>query len=247
MDWMTQGTRLTRNLCYDNTTDDFFSEVNHGPYLVDNNIFLSEIAIRNWSEGGAFVHNLIAGKVVRSTPTRTTPYHPAHSTEVAGLAATSGGDDRFLNNVFAAKSAVTGPDPLRSRQVRGYGLDVYDDAVLPVMLEGNVYFSGAKPCAKETGFVEVGADPKIKIVYEGDRATLHITLPPAWNDSTRRLVTTELLGKAKIPGAAYENSDGSPLKVDTDYFGKKRNEAAPSAGPFENPGDGDLVLEVWRR
>ena len=29
------------NLLYDNTTDDLFVEVNHGPFLVDNNVFLS--------------------------------------------------------------------------------------------------------------------------------------------------------------------------------------------------------------
>ena len=58
-------------------------------------------------------------------------------------------------------------------------------------------------------------------------------------------MTTELLGKAKIPGLPYENPDGSPLKIDTDYFGKRRNEASPTAGPFENPGAGPLTLKVW--
>jgi alpha-N-arabinofuranosidase len=48
-----------------------------------------------------------------------------------------------------------------------------------------------------------------------------------------------------MPNAAYENPDGTPLKIDTDYFGKKRNEASPSAGPFEKPGEGRLKLKVW--
>jgi hypothetical protein len=38
--------------------------------------------------------------------------------------------------------------------------------------------------------------------------------------------------------------DGSPLKVDTDYFGKKRNDASPTVGPFENPGAGPLTLKI---
>ena len=58
------------------------------------------------------------------------------------------------------------------------------------------------------------------------------------------LVTTDLLGKAKIPGVPYENPDGSALKIDTDYFGKPRNETNPTAGPFENPGTGPLTLKV---
>ena len=57
-------------------------------------------------------------------------------------------------------------------------------------------------------------------------------------------MTTELLGKAKTPDMPYENPDGSPLKIDTDYFGKQRNETNPTPGPFENPGTGALTLKV---
>ena len=39
MDWMAQGTRVTGNLCYDSADQDLFVEVDHGPYLVDNNLF----------------------------------------------------------------------------------------------------------------------------------------------------------------------------------------------------------------
>jgi len=41
LDWMAQGARVTANLCYKNDMQDFYSEVNHGPYLVDNNLFLT--------------------------------------------------------------------------------------------------------------------------------------------------------------------------------------------------------------
>ncbi|MGA2255725.1 MAG: hypothetical protein ABSG53_13855 [Thermoguttaceae bacterium] len=57
-------------------------------------------------------------------------------------------------------------------------------------------------------------------------------------------MTTELLGKATIPNLPYERPDGTPKRVDTDYFGKQRNEADPTPGPFENPGQGDLQLKV---
>src|SRR5690349_2165710 len=52
LDWMAQGTRVCGNLFYDNDNTDLFVEVNHGPYLIDNNIFLSTNAIQDWSEGG---------------------------------------------------------------------------------------------------------------------------------------------------------------------------------------------------
>jgi hypothetical protein len=60
-------------------------------------------------------------------------------------------------------------------------------------------------------------------------------------------VTTQLLGKALIPNAGYENPDGSPLSIDTDYLGKKRDKQNPTAGPFENPGTGNISIKVWRK
>ena len=85
MDWMAQGTHITGNLCYDNSSDDFLSEVNHGPYLVDNNIFLSEVWLYDVSDGGAFVHNLVIGKIRRNPDRRTTPYLKPHATEVVAF------------------------------------------------------------------------------------------------------------------------------------------------------------------
>ncbi len=68
----------------------------------------------------------------------------------------------------------------------------------------------------------------------------------AWaTERTRKLVTTQLLGKAVIPDQAFENPDGTPLRIDTDYFGKKRNEKNPFPGPFEIPQGGKQILKVW--
>lgn len=60
-----------------------------------------------------------------------------------------------------------------------------------------------------------------------------------------KLITTELLEKTKMPREGYENSDGSPLIIDTDYFGNERATTNPSAGPFENPRKGLHMLKVW--
>jgi hypothetical protein len=101
LDWQAQGTRISRNVFFDNLSEDFFVEVCHGPYTVDHNLFLSPMNFRNMSQGGAFVHNLFTGRfVVRAELTRTTPYHFPHETAVAGYAKITGGDDRYWNNVF---------------------------------------------------------------------------------------------------------------------------------------------------
>jgi len=59
-------------------------------------------------QGGAYVHNLFAGRIqLRPELRRETPFHKAHSTEVAGLLNIKGGEDRFYNNVFVAGDAET--------------------------------------------------------------------------------------------------------------------------------------------
>lgn len=101
LDWQAQGTRISRNVFFDNISEDFFVEVCHGPYMADHNLFLSPMNFRNMSQGGAFVHNLFAGRfVVRSEVTRTTPYHFPHETAVAGYSNITGGDERYYNNIF---------------------------------------------------------------------------------------------------------------------------------------------------
>lgn len=101
LDWQAQGTRISRNVFFDNISEDFFVEVCHGPYMADHNLFLSPMNFRNMSQGGAFVHNLFAGRfVVRSEITRTTPYHFPHETAVAGYSNITGGDERYYNNIF---------------------------------------------------------------------------------------------------------------------------------------------------
>ncbi len=80
---------------------------------------------------------------------------------------------------------------------------------------------------------------------EGDGVLLHITVGPELKSAGAGLVTTAVLGNTAITKLPYENPDGSPLTVDTDYFGKKRNAQNPTPGPFENPDKGARVLKVW--
>ena len=233
LDWMTQGTHVSANLCHDNGADDLLVEVDHGPYVVDNNIFLSKTAVFDESQGGAFSHNLFAGDIRHVPQGRQTPYHKEHSTKIAGLSDISGGDNRYYNNIFAG----------------GKGLQVYNKnkAKFPMQFGGNVYLNGTAPCKGESNLAALPEfNPNIKLVNEKRDVYLHITLPPANADRQNQIVTTELLGKARIPNLPYVNPDGTPLKIDTDFFGKRRNKQNPSAGPFEDTGKGKLSLRVWQ-
>ncbi len=121
IDWQAQGTRLTSNVLYANSSEDIFIEVSHGPCMVDNNVLLSPVSVRNWSQGTAFGHNLLAGRVeLDRVLIRFTPYHLPHSTAIAGLMTVQGGDDRWFNNVFV------GPVSGVLAQARGGQIDIGD-------------------------------------------------------------------------------------------------------------------------
>jgi len=240
MDWMTQGTRISGNICYNNELADLFAEVNHGPYLVDNNIFLS--GIENWSEGGAYIHNLIAGEVIlRKVLDRSTPYHPPHSTSIAGLSNTTLGDDRFYNNLFLAPGDSTVSE-------QWIGLNAYNhvDYEFPVHISHNVYVDGSMPFEGEEGSLISNARPTgWKLEEEEGRLYLHLSINPEEWKMKRPIITTEILGKAVRTGQAWENPDGSALQIDTDFFGNERNTDNPTPGPFEEPGSGELRLLLW--
>jgi alpha-L-arabinofuranosidase len=244
LDWMTQGTRVTRNLLHDTGPgEDLFMEVNHGPFLVDNNLFLSERSLLVNSQGGAYVHNLIAGGVrVIHGEGRQTPYHAAHSTEVVGLHGNPSGDDRYYNNLFVKLFAGLSADLFAEG-----GLAAYDPAELPVFLNGNVFLGGARPSKHDSHpRVLPEADPGLELIERTDGLYLRIALDESWvRGPPRPVVTTALLGTARIPGLPYVRPDGSPYVIDTDYFGHPRTSAHPFPGPIEPLEDGGREWRVW--
>ena len=120
-------------------------------------------------------------------------------------------------------------------------------SLLPCFAAGNVFTRGSKPSKFDVdALLKPEFDACVKITEKADGWYLTIAQDKGWrNEVERKLVTTELLGKAKVPDCAFENPDGTPLKVNADFFGKPRNAANPTPGPFENPGDGKLTLKVW--
>ena len=240
LDWMTQGTRVAGNLFYNNDLEDLFLEVNHGPFVVDNNILLSKSAIRNQSQGGAFIHNLIGGTVhMWSEPQRFTPYHLPHSTEVAGLSTIYSGDDRYYNNIFVGNGGAT---DLKFK----HGLEVYNNAKLPVFISGNMYYFGANSSGNDDVYFESQTySPGIKLEEHRDGVFLEMLLDEEFFKLNCKPISTAELGKAKIPNQKFENPDGSILSIEEDYFGNKRNATSLKAGPFEINETGKLNLKVW--
>jgi alpha-N-arabinofuranosidase len=252
LDWMAQGARVTGNLLHDNqATQDLFVEVNHGPLLVDHNFFLSGNGLNDISHGGAYAHNLFAGRMIAWPNERTTPYHKAHCTEIAGMHDLPGGDSRFYNNIFVSPDKpVPWPDriPDRLNNQHYFGLATYDAAKLPVFMAGNVFLGQAEPSKHEKNpLVEPEIGTGCKLVEKPDGWYLQIEFNKTWADHKGPLVTSEMLGKAKIPDLPYEDPDGKPYRLDTDYFGNIRNTNNPYPGPFDEPKEGKQLIKVWSK
>jgi alpha-N-arabinofuranosidase len=257
LDWMAQGAQVMKNLMYENDLD-VFLEVTHGPILVANNIMLSKKSLLMNAQGAAFVHNLFAGGMdVISYDSRLTPYQKPHVTDLEALEDNPGGDVQFLNNLF----------------VQGADVSQYSKAFLPVLLNGNVYTKGSvrvspslkgeklgemtaagkdkmkryqiadaieKNAIVDTGFV-VGA----KLRNVSDEGYLDVVLNTNWLNQKRGLVTSNSLTHVVIPKLPFENPDGSNIRIDTDYFGKKRRVSNPAPGPFEINQNGKTSFRVW--
>ncbi len=233
LDWMTQGTRVSRNLMHDNTKD-IFVEVNHGPFLIDNNLLLSPFSILESCGGGAYVHNLIAGEIRRRAELeRETPYHKPHSTEILGLSKVIGDDERFYNNLFAG----------------GKGLVVYGNDAENLQAGGNVYLNTALPSIQEKDALVLEHNSTELILEEkSDGWWLEMNIEVKdLTKQDRKIITTQTLGEAMISGAIYENPDATPYTLEIDYYGEKTRNKKPSPGPFANLNEQSIRLLVWPR
>jgi hypothetical protein len=231
---MAQGTRVTRNLLHDNTRD-MYIEVNHGPWLIDHNLMLSPVPLRDMSQGGAYAHNLILG-VIDALPdpsNRETPYFKPHTLAEMRLSNTNvqKTDYRFYNNLFAA----------------GAGMAAYNAWAPRFQASGNVYLASASPSTGEGGTVVAPEFNPEVILTEGPAGEwwLEMAVDPAWlTAQARPLVTTELLGTAIIPSQRFVQPDGTPYRLDTDYAGTART-ANPAPGPFEFTTGQKIRTKVW--
>ncbi len=282
MDWQAQGLRITRNLLYDNDTEDLFVEVSHGPYIVDNNVFLSMKNVRDLSQGGAYLHNLFTGFLTWTRVTnRFTPYHYAHETGVGGFMTILGGDDRFYNNIFTGtQDALIEKErvidntvwmnfdvTVKPGELLPKGLAIYDECPsceeteffrpfhtvdefatmrLPMHCGSNLYFHDAKPYKAEKGSLTVPSlAPQVSLLEKEDALYLQFDFENYPASVPARTVTTDLLGIAFEPELPYENPDGTPFCVESDFYGTLRPQDKSMIGPFQNLASGPQTLKLW--
>jgi hypothetical protein len=271
LDWQTQGTRISRNVYHSNSRD-LFVEVSHGPYLVEHNVLASPAAVESFSQGGAYVNNLIAGTVrLEDVMDRATPYHRPHSTQVAGYAFIIGGDDRWIGNVFI------GIDPSTAYGKHGQpggqpysGLNGYDEypaswaeymqrlADQPpgdhqrfigvkqaVYARNNVYAAGATAFAGEPGATVLTAG-SVRVVAEGDEVYLVTDLPPEFDRARLGVVSGRDLERVRFVDAEFEENDGTPAVMNVDLTGAAKADGGSfAAGPIAALASGGSRTRIW--
>lgn len=260
LDWQAQGTRISRNLLYHNNRD-LFIEVTHGPHLVDNNILGSRYSLDNHAQGGAYVNNLFAGKLIlKKILDRATPYHYPHSTEVLGFTITHGGDDRFYQNIFAAIEPEVEAE-LGTTVYMGYHetMDSYNEELAaggqsdhelffriqqPVYMGDNLYLDGAQAFSGELDAQIQDVSSNLAIEEDGDEVYVSIELPKAYEDMKASTMHMRDLPPARFPDQAFEDFDGKAKPLDQDLSGKLRD-AETLPGPLTALAVGKNRIRVW--
>ncbi|GAA4342109.1 right-handed parallel beta-helix repeat-containing protein [Microbacterium rhizosphaerae] len=222
LDWMAQGTRLVDNLMHDNVRD-VFTEVNHGPIQLVNNIMLSRRGLLTNSRGMLVAHNLILGRLEVWDDERETPYLRPHSTlPVSMRRVCSVGDAHWVNNILG--DAVD--------------LSEYDKSVpdQPCTFSGNVTTASEESRGLVT---ELAVD----LERVGDVWRLAFLSHPDCGASADR-VRRESLGVAVVPQQVYIDPDATSTAWDHDYMGVARGDRV-APGPFHSPLIG--AVAVWPR
>ena len=228
IDWGAQGTRVTGNIVYDMTSWPLFLQNEHGPVLVDNNIFSGPL---NSSAGSSvFVHNLFANCPWRRGLWKgaQTAYWKPHTGDLVEVAQVSFLNDRYLNNIFVER----GTDTISNAP--GYQID------------WNIYYQGAAKSGwgDERSIVDgaCAADVKFKSLANGVEVSFRANRAPRTVKGPK--IASDLLGIFPPTGERLENPDGSPMTIDRDILGNPRAAANPTAGPLEKLEDGNNVVRL---
>lgn len=272
LDWQTQGTRVSRNILYGNNRD-LFIEVSHGPYVVDHNILGSPASLEVVCQGGAYVNNLVCGSVrLEAVLDRSTPYHLPHSTQIAGVAVVSGGDDRWIGNIFLGRDLDNAYAPGGfHHETSGFGTSGYSgypasfdeyvagidrslpdhtqflDVRQPVFARQNVYLGQASPVESEHEPRVVDGSASVRIVDAGECVELHLDVPAQALDPLLGMVTGADLPPTRMSDAAFEGIDGQLIELDVDLVGevKVRTVKYP-AGPLASLPEGPQgSVRIW--
>ena len=193
---------------------------------------------------------------------RYTPYHIRHRTEVAGFNTILHGDDRIYNNIFiqnyqpmedadtakefgydnqTAGTEIFDEYPTYDEWIANFELDKpadmhklmkYHFGHLPVWINGNAYFNGAKAFKKEaSNLVNDKDQASIELIEQGGEYFLKTNVYDLMDGFEAGIINSDILGMAFEPEQRFENPDGTEIIFTEDYLGEHRGVSAVP-GPF---------------
>ena len=181
-----------------------FMTILHGDDRIYNNIFIQKCPVAEMEEKEDMGFTMTTNQVV--------------GTEVF--------DEYPVYEEWLAQFAMDRPANLME-------LSPYHYSHLPVWVNGNAYFNGAKPCKNEKSFFE--ADPGKTVFAEVEEKEgkyyFRTNVGEFLKDFRDDIISTQTRGKAFEPEQKFENPDGTELILDRDYFGEHRG-LKTIPGPF---------------
>ncbi len=226
IDFGNQGIRITRNIIYNTQAATLFLEMDHGPTLVDNNVFIGN-AVRSNSEATVFAHNLLVDCAYEyhADVKRRSQYFRPHTTITSGRKTGTAQDEKWFNNIFVRRGLE------RVKMAPGYAADY------------NVFLEEARKSS--FGDQHSLVDPYVTQIAVEDRP-LGATITFSVNGAPLRMngpqVNATLVGRFPTVGQTIEDRDGNPIAIKNDINAKPF--ARPIPGPLANLKQGQNVI-TW--
>ena len=113
---------------------------------------------------------------------------------------------------------------------------------LPVWVNGNAYFNGAKACVNEKeNLMDNENQVKVELVEKDGHYSIKTNVYEFLKDFRTGIINSDILGYAFEPEQRFEDPDGSTIIFDQDYLGEHRGVAA-MPGPFADGAEAEKIL-----
>lgn len=129
------------------------------------------------------------------------------------------------------------------KQANMMKLASYHFSHLPVWVNGNAYFNGAKAWKKEqSNLIDTESHVEVELVEEDHQLFLKTNVYELLGDFRDGIINSDILGYAFEPEQRFENPDGTTIVFNEDYLGSHRG-AATIPGPFAS--GAEAAKRIW--
>ena len=127
------------------------------------------------------------------------------------------------------------PFELDNEEPNMFVMQDYHFGKLPVWINGNAYFNGAKAWKNEKDCLINEKDSVyVKLLEKDGNYILDTNVYEILGKYKTSMINSDILGEAFEPEERFENPDGSTIVFNRDYFGNERG-LTVIPGPFANP------------